>query len=646
MSGLRLLLLGSLLLLGGCLWPVREKTDQTIREMASHPFDVAPSAMLEEGGQPSKAAAPRAQTPPAQGTAAPPAPMPDVSAAPLAPATDVQTVAFMQEAPKKPKEVEKELQVPPEIPGSELRPIDFNKRNPQGELLRNKEGRPIPISEAEKQELIRQVYVPLPPLPPEPTPLPGPNGRPYTLADFQRLAAENSPTLRQAVADVENARGALVQAKTWTNPTFSYSASPTNNNSNAGAQGFGIDQLIHTGGKWKMGVAVAQKNLDNAELALKRARSDLSTNVRNAYFALIVAKETMRVNAALARFTDAIYLKFVDYLKAGLAASYEPLALRSSAFTIRLAYQNAIYTYAMAWKQLVATTGMQQLPLTEVAGRVDRILPYYDHDQVLAWALTHHTDVLTAQNSLTVARYNLKLAQITPLFPDIDVNFNVWKESTLAPYQIFYQTTVGVPVPIWDQNRGNVISAQAALVRASEESHRVDAAIRNNLAAAYANYQTNLANLEYYRRNILPDMVRAYRGVFGRRQADATAPFGDLFSSQQALVGGVTTYLGILGSLWSGVVSVADFLQTDDLFQMATPHELPELPDLDHLPLWPCPHGHAGGGPCACTPVPGAPPPAGGALPGQPVQAPMGGTVPPAPPATLPELPPPRKHDG
>jgi cobalt-zinc-cadmium efflux system outer membrane protein len=632
MSRLRLLVLSSLLLLGGCLWPVQEKTDQTIRDMANHPYDVAPSSMLEEGQRSSTTATP--QTPPAQGTAAPPAPMPGVSAVPLAPAADIQTVAFLQAAPKKPGEVEKELQVPPEIPGSELPPVEFNKRNKQGEIIRK-------MTEAEKQELIRQVFVPLPPLPPEPTPLPGPYGRPYTLADFQRLAAENSPTLKQAAFDVENYRGALVQAKTWTNPTFSYSASPTNNNSNAGAQGFGIDQLIHTGGKWKMGVAIAQRNLDNAELALKRARSDLSTNVRNAYFGLIVAKETMRVNAALARFTDAIYLKFRDYLKAGQAATYEPLALRSSAFTIRLAYQNAIYTYAMAWKQLVATMGMQQLPLTEVAGRVDRLIPYYDHDQVLAWALTHHTDVLTAQNTLKVARYNLKLAQVTPLFPDVDVSFNVWKESTLAPYQMFYQTTVGVPVPIWDQNRGNVISAQAALGRASEESHRVDAAIRNNLAAAYANYQTNLANLEYYRLHILPDMVRAYRGVYGRRQADPTAPFGDLFSAQQALVGGVTTYLGILGSLWSGVVSVADFLQTDDLFQMATPKELPELPDLDHLPLWPCSHGHAAGGSCAGTPVP-----TGGMLPGQPVQGPSGGTVPPAPPATLPELPPPRKHDG
>ena len=42
-------------------------------------------------------------------------------------------------------------------------------------------------------------------------------------------------------------------------------------------------------------------------LALRRARSDLSTAVRTAYFALLVDKETLVVNRAVVRFTDDIY---------------------------------------------------------------------------------------------------------------------------------------------------------------------------------------------------------------------------------------------------------------------------------------------------------------------------------------------------
>ena len=121
------------------------------------------------------------------------------------------------------------------------------------------------------------------------------------------MAAANSPTLRQAVSDVEAAKGNLIQAKTYSNPTFSYLVDPSNNNSTAGVQGAAIEQVIRTGGKQRLGVATAQKDLDNAVLALKRARSDLSTAVRNAYFTLLVDVETLIVTRALAQFTDDVY---------------------------------------------------------------------------------------------------------------------------------------------------------------------------------------------------------------------------------------------------------------------------------------------------------------------------------------------------
>ena len=50
--------------------------------------------------------------------------------------------------------------------------------------------------------------------------------------------------------------------------------------------------------------------------------------------------------------------------------------------------------------------------------------------------------------------------------------------------------------------------------------------------------------------------------------------------------------LGFGLALWASVVGVADFLQTDDLFQMAKPRALPELPNFKQLqvPGWPCGH--------------------------------------------------------
>ena len=80
-------------------------------------------------------------------------------------------------------------------------------------------------------------------------PLPGPDGRPFTLSDFQHIAAVNSPQLKQAAADVETARGNMLQANAYPNPTLSYQFTPSSDGSTPGADGVGIDQTIKTAGK-------------------------------------------------------------------------------------------------------------------------------------------------------------------------------------------------------------------------------------------------------------------------------------------------------------------------------------------------------------------------------------------------------------
>jgi len=581
----------------GCTYRAREATDDTVRALASRTYDPLPEQLRDKTGSTTGANKTTAGASSKKAGNGPDAVAPGVP-------TDVQTTALM-DAAQDGKQPSYQLHVPDAIPGSEAPLIH------------------LPADPAGKQEALRKLYVPLPPLPEEVKPLPGPNGKPYTLSDLQRIAAENSPTLRQAASDVQAARGNMIQAGTYPNPTVMIAEQPSNNNATGGAFGASVDQVIVTGGKIRLATAAAKKALEIAELALKRARSDLATSVRSNYYALLVSQETMRVTRSLSVLTDEVYrVQLALTEKGGLAAAYEPAALRAQAYSARLAYVQATATYVYNWKQLVAAVGVRQLPLSEVAGRIDAAVPYYEYDRVLAQVLRTHTDVLTARNGIDQNRYVLKTNQITPLMPNLDVNIGMYKDRVLNPLGTYHTFSVSVPLPIWDQNRGNILAAEAALARALEEPHRVEMALTNNLANNFTNYKTNLDAVEYYRRYILPDQVRAYRGVLQRRQIDQGAQFGDLVQAQQTLATSVTTYLGLLGTLWSSVVSVADMLQTDDLFQTATPMPLPTLPDLDSLLPLPCchPFGETG----AAKPAPSAP-----AAPRMQAPAPIGRVLPP-----------------
>ena len=280
----------------------------------------------------------------------------------------------------------------------------------------------------------------------------------------------------------------------------------------------------------------------------------------------------------------------VDQLVGGQVAHYEPAALRAQAYTARFAYKQAISTYLYQWKQLTAVTGLRQLPLSEVSGRIDAAIPYYDYDAVLSHVLHQHTDVQTARNSIEKYRYSLKLAQVVPV-PDVDVRAAVLKEYALPPQQFVHSVQVGVPIPIWDHNKGNIMAAEAG-THASERG----AASRGDRADQQPGQRLHQLQEQSRRPRVLPRLhssrsdSRFEGSAIVVREAIPMRPSADLITSQQTLVTSVQSYLGILGQIWTSVVGVADLLQTDDLFQLAEPKMLPPLPDLEGLPPLACNH--------------------------------------------------------
>ena len=517
---------------------VREHADEAITALAAHPIDIAP---------------------------------PEVDATPVP----------REEAPP-PTPVDKErklLPVPSEVPGGQTPPI---------QLPRNAE---------EREAAMKRLFPDLPALGPDVEPLPPPDGHPLTLAQLQQMALTNSPLIRQAAADVEAAHGAVVQAGAYPNPTVGYEGDTIGTGPNGigpGYQGGFIDQLIKTGGKLQLAQAAALMDLHNTKVALHRAEADLLGQVRAGYFAVLVAEEGVRVARSLTRFTDDVYRIQLDRAKFAQAAAYEPVQVRALVFQARGALIQARNRYVSAWKQLAASLGLPGMPPTQLAGRADLPIPRYCYDRVLNHVLQGHTDIQTAQNSVLKSRYNLKLAQVVPI-PDVDLRMLVQKDYTSGQGEIAYSIQAGVSLPVWDQNKGGIKQAQGQLLRAVEEEHRVRDDLTTRLADAFERYEDNRVLLDYYRERILPDQVRAYRGVYDRHdRAPDQATFGDVINAQQALAASVTTYLTTLGATWTAVVDVSTLLQTKDLFQVSP--EMPEtecqkpLPDLEALAPLPCCH--------------------------------------------------------
>ncbi len=420
----------------------------------------------------------------------------------------------------------------------------------------------------QRRSEIEALFAGLDVMPAVPEPVPAPGQAPLTLAQLQSIAVTRNPLIRQAVSDVEAARGNMIQAGAYPNPHVGYQSDDVGTGSTAGYQGGAIGQTIVTGGKLRLAKASADVDLHNAEIALNRARYDLATQVRSNYLSVLVARERIVVNDALTQFADRVYRVQVKRVSAGQAAAYEPLQLRVLAVQAQAQLIQSNQQYLAAWRKLAVTLNCPDMPPTALAGSIDGPVPLVGYDAARDQILQKHTDLVTAQNAVVRAQYQLRLAQITPICPNIDTNTVIEKDYTTPPFNTVVSLQVGVPLPIFDNNRGNIIAAEAALVRACSEYERARNDLFTNLADTFARYETNRQTAEQYHNSILVNQVRAYRGAYRRYQVDPDSDFNDVVTSQQTLASTISTYIQLLGDQWQAVADLAGLMQCDDIFAM------------------------------------------------------------------------------
>lgn len=510
----------------------------------------------------------------------------------LAQDAEIRLVGEQQPQDAKQKGLIERLKIPPQLPGADAPPI------------------PKDVSSKDRKEreaAIDRLYPPLPQSAPLPEAAPGRDGKPLTLDDLQQLALSNSPLIRQAAADVQAARGAVIQAGLWPNPTVGYESDQVQPGSNAGQQGWFIEQVIKTASKPSLARAAAGMDYLNTQVALRKAESDLLTQVRSNYFAVLVARASFRANAALAQLTEEVYRIQVDQLKGGEAAAYEPMQLQVLALQARTALVQAHNRYISAWKQLAATLNMTEMPLTQLDGDVAMPIPRVGYELALNRILASHTDVLTAQNGELRARYNLQLARATRV-PDITAHAVFQHDNSVGREQ--YGLQIGLPLPLWDRNQGNILQAEGQLARAQQELGRIRNDLTSRLADAFERYENNRVILDYYRTQILPAQVGAYRGAYQRHSGEPDkVTFGDVVNAQQTLAGTLSNYLSALDAQWKAVVDLAGLLQVDALAQLGEGEPIAPVPEL--APCMPKEHHMKAGKfgyphPAAPTPAPAA----------------------------------------
>jgi len=143
---------------------------------------------------------------------------------------------------------------------------------------------------------------------------------------------------------------------------------------------------------------------------------------------------------------------------------------------------------------------------------------------------------------------------------------------------------VGVQIPIFNRNQGNIAAASASLDRANLEKQRVALTLRDRAATAADQYaNAKLMALEY-REEMLPRAKKAYT-LMVEKYGLMLAANPRVLQSQRKLFDLQAEYIVALENVWTAGIALQGFLLTDGLESPARPGEVDRPIRETNLPL-------------------------------------------------------------
>ncbi len=406
------------------------------------------------------------------------------------------------------------------------------------------------------------------PLPPtlrtDPVPFPAGERRPtagLNLAELEATAERCNPTLAEAAARVQAARGQYLQAGLYPNPVVGYQGSEIGDEGRAGQQGAFISQEVVTAGKLRLNRAVAAQEIQQAEYAWQAQRFRVLTDVRRGFYDVLIAQRTVELAEQLVGIGERGVKAAEELLKAKEVARADVLQARIEANSARILLEKARNRHTGAWRNLVAVVGNPALQPAPLAGGLQDGSVQFTWEDTRDRLLAESPQLAGAQAGVARAQAALS-RECAGRIPNVDLQAGVQFDN--ATRDTIANVAIGVPLPVYNRNQGNIARAQAELAAAQHEVRRVRLALEQRLAAVFEQYATAHQQVEKYTRDIMPDAQESLKLVSsGYRQGE----FGYLMllTAQRTYFQTNLAYLDALRDLRTATATLEGNLLSDSL---------------------------------------------------------------------------------
>lgn len=387
-----------------------------------------------------------------------------------------------------------------------------------------------------------------------------PEEGPLTLARAIRLAIQYNPELSAASREVDVTEAGMIQARARPNPELALlSEGLRQDNRTTTVQ---LNQPIELGGKRAARISLAQREQELAVADLATRRADVRAGVIAAYFEALTAQERLELAHASQQVAQAASGAASRRVLAGKISPVDETRAKVAEAGARVERVQASSAQALAQRRLASMWGAAEIPSGKLAtpANVDVAMPSLPE-------LMSHLDSApqTRRARLQVDRQQAQVAvERARQVPDITFSLGRKRDSTQESRS---QTVVGlsVPLPLFDRNQGNLLSALRRTDKARDELVAEQSRLRMTLSESYLRVESARAELLALRGEILPGAQSAFDAAAKRFELGKFS-FLDVLDAQRTLFQAKAQYFRALSDYYRAIADIERIVGAEQAF--------------------------------------------------------------------------------
>lgn len=342
----------------------------------------------------------------------------------------------------------------------------------------------------------------------------------FTLEECESQFLKNNLFLLASQYNIDASKAFTIQSKIWENPTITAELNAYNPERNQyfdigkeGQKAFGIEQLIYLGGKKRNEIKLAQTNEKLAELQFNDLLRTLKLQLRKSFYTVYYNTKSLETtDDQLTHIEDLINSYSVQVQKGNIP-------LRD---LVRL--QSLYLNFKNERMEVVNNNIEEQGNLKLLLNSQENIVPQISKEEFNKYlkeipfdlknfqdeAIVNRPDYLAKQKDIEANELNVKWQKSLSV-PDITVGANYDQRS--GAFNKEANLTLGIPLPLWNKNKGNIKYAQTILEQSKVEKQNFDLQLQTEITSAWNKWDESRKNYIVIKPTVNSDFEAVYNGI-------------------------------------------------------------------------------------------------------------------------------------